>query len=244
VTISRYFGGGAPWTGQVTGRPYFFASKTVDFLVASTNLLVFNKNNQKIWEARLAYPILPTFWEDDEGGPALEAGNRLLFYDQGVLTSFDIKKGDAQWRVNSVGIKGLALDGQGNVYLDSSTAGPENIRYSRQVNFAEKIYPMIVKVELKSGKVLWQSPRVGTDCMISGPYVYTTDSQISGVDMMSSMMGSEKGVPMHWRLFRLSPSNGKDQWEYYRAGAPESVRPRMKQILLQSKTELRMLKFM
>jgi hypothetical protein len=103
---------------------------------------------------------------------------------------------------------------------------------------------MIVKVNLKSGKILWQSPRVGSAPIVSGPYVYTTDSQVSGIDMMGSMMGSDRGTPVHWRLFRISPSSGKDQWEYYRKGAPLSVHPREKRILIRSKEELRMLKFL
>ena len=31
---------------------------------------------------------------DSDSGPALEVGSRLLFYDQGVLTAFDLKKGE------------------------------------------------------------------------------------------------------------------------------------------------------
>jgi hypothetical protein len=242
VTIDRYFGFGPQWSGQVTGRPYFFAQKTVDLLVAGTTLTVFNKNNQKLWEAKLTYPIAPGLQSD--GGPALEIGSRLLFYDQGVLTAFDAKKGDVQWRVNSVGISSLTTDSNGNVYLSSTTAGPENIRYSQQVKFSEKIYPLIVKVEVRTGKVLWQSPRVGRNCAVSGDYVYTADSQISGLDTMKSAMGGDGGVPVHWRMYRLNPDSGKDKWEYYRQGAPVEVRPKEKQILLQFKKELRLLKYL
>src|SRR5205807_237516 len=121
---------------------------------AGTTLMVFNKNNQKLWEAKLTYPIAPSM--DNDSGPALEVGSRLLFYDQGVLTAFDLKKGDVQWRVNSVGIRKLTPDSSGNV----------------------------------------------------------------------------------------NPSSGKDQWEYYRRGAPEAVRPKQKQILLQFQKELRLLKYL
>jgi outer membrane protein assembly factor BamB len=243
VTIERYFGGGPAWTGQVAGRPFFFAQKTVDLLVAGQTLIVFNKNNQKLWEAKLTYPIAYEKRDTDEG-PALEVGSKLLFYDQGVLTAFDLKKGDVQWRVNSVGITSLTPDGRGNIYLSSSTAGPENIRYTQQVNFNEKIYPMIVKVELKGGKVLWQSPRVGSNCQVSDDYVYTSDSQISGLDMMKTAMGGDGGTPVHWRLHRLNPSSGAEKWEWYREGAPQTVRLRGKQILLHFKKDLRLLKYM
>jgi len=247
VTIHRYFGGAPDWTGQVAGRPFFFTQKTVDYLVAGNTLIVFNKNNQKLWEAKLTYSISPSFWEeiDNQGGPALEQGSRLLFYDQGVLTAFDLKKGEALWRVNSVGISSLALDGDGNVYVSSTTAGPENIRYARQISFSNKIYPQILKVELKSGKVLWQSPRVGSDCMVTGGIVYTTSAQTSGVDAMASMMNrSDAALPVHWRMFRLNPSNGKDEWEYYRNGGPRETYPRQKRILLHYNEALVMLKYL
>jgi outer membrane protein assembly factor BamB len=242
VTIDRYFGNAPQWTGQIAGRPSFHAQKTVDLLVGGTTLIVFNKNNQKQWEAKLTYTIAAAAAFSDEG-PALEAGNRLLFYDQGVLTAFDLKKGEALWRVNSVGISGLTLDSSGNVYLNSTTAGPETIRYSGQVNFSEKVRPMIVKVELRSGKVLWQAVGVGEECMVSGDYVYAADSQISGLDVMRTAMGGGS-APVHWRLHRINPSSGKEKWEYYREGAPVDVRPKEKQILLQFKNDLRLLKYL
>lgn len=243
ITIDRYFGSAPRWTGQVAGRPYFFAQKTVDLLVAGTTLTVFNKNNQKLWEAKLTYTIGGEASMSEEG-PALEAGNRLLFYDQGVLTAFDLKKGEVQWRVNSVGISGLTLDSNGNVYLNSTTAGPESIRYSGQVNFSEKVRPMIVKVEVRSGKVLWQTAGVGDECMVSGDYVYTSDTQISGLDVMKTAVGGGGSVPTHWRLHRLNPSSGKEKWEYYRAGAPVAVRTNGKQLLFQFKNDLRLLRYL
>jgi hypothetical protein len=242
VTIDRFFGNAPQWSGQVTGRPYFFTQKTVDLLVAGPKLIVFNKNNQKLWEAKLTYTIGGSA-EMSEEGPALEVGNRLLFYDQGVLTAYDLKKGEVQWRVNSVGISGLSVDSNGNVYLNSTTAGPESIRYSGQVNFSEKVRPMIVKVELRSGKVLWQVAGIGDECIVSGDYVYTADTQISGLDMMKSAVGGGR-VPTHWRLHRLNPSNGKEKWEYYREGAPVAVRPKGKQLLFQFKKDLRLLRYL
>jgi hypothetical protein len=244
VTVDRYFGGGPQWTGQIAGRPHFYSQKTVDLLVGGTTLIVLNKNNQKLWEAKLTYPVSPDLSDNDENGPALEVSNRLLFYDQGVLTAFDLKKGDVQWRVNAVFISSLTLDGTGNVYLSATTAGPENIRYTQQARFNDKVYPMIFKVELKSGKVLWQSPRTGSNCQVSGDYVYTSDSQISGLDMMKSAMGGDGGTPVHWRLHRLNPSSGSEKWEWYRKGAPEAVRVREKQILLHFKNGLRLLRYL
>lgn len=244
VTIRRYFGGGSEWTGQVTGRPYFFSQKTVDCLVAGNTLIVFNKNNQKIWEAKLTYGISPRYADDEEEqGPALEVGNRLLFYDQGVLSCFDLKKGEAQWRVNSVGISGVVPDNQGNIYVSSTTAEPEAIRYDKQITFSNMVYPMIVKVQVGNGKVLWQSARVGTDAMVSNGIIYTTFSQISGAERISAAAGGEE-APTHWRIFRLDPDSGKDLWEFHRIGVPHEVLPKGKRVILNTGERLLFLKYM
>jgi hypothetical protein len=79
---------------------------------------------------------------------------------------------------------------------------------------------------------------------VSDDYVYTSDSQISGLDMMKTAMGGDGGTPVHWRLHRLNPSSGAEKWEWYREGAPQTVRPRGKQILLHFKKDLRLLKYM
>lgn len=244
VKIRRYFGGGAEWNGQIAGRPYLFTQKTVDILAGAKAIIVFDKNNRKLWEAKLTYPINPLYGSsDDEQGPTLEQGGRLLFHDQGVLTAFDLKKGDVQWRVNAVGITTLATDSEGNLYISGTTSGPEDIKANGIIHNADRAHPQLFKVELKTGKVIWQMPRVGSNAITSGQYVYTQFGKFSGIDMMSEAMGGSE-AQIHWRLFRIDPGSGKDKWEYYRLGAPESVRPNEKRILLHYKDSLRMLKFM
>jgi len=102
---------------------------------------------------------------------------------------------------------------------------------------------MIVKVELKSGKVLWQAARVGANVLVSNGIVYASNSQISGMEVIAAVnRGESAGV--NWRLFRINPSNGKDLWEYHRVGAPEAVLPREKRILLRYEDQIRLLKYM
>jgi hypothetical protein len=50
-------------------------------------------------------------------------------------------------------------------------------------------------------------------------------------------------APVHSRLYRVDPSNGKDLWEFYRPKPPQSVDPRENRILLQYGKEILMLKF-
>ncbi len=55
------------WTGEVTGVPGFFPLKTVDLLVAGPWLAVFDKQNNKLFEAKLSYPVSERFGPEKWG---------------------------------------------------------------------------------------------------------------------------------------------------------------------------------
>src|SRR5208282_5807138 len=57
--LLRRWTGATPveWKGEVTGTPMFFSLDTVDLLVAGKQLTVFDKQNKKLFDARLAYPV-------------------------------------------------------------------------------------------------------------------------------------------------------------------------------------------
>jgi len=65
-------------------------------------------------------------------------GDTLYISDDGVLTSFDLATGNVRWRLPSVGVTGLFFDDKGAIYVNTSTANPETIKYSRQIDVTEK----------------------------------------------------------------------------------------------------------
>ncbi len=133
ATIRRWLGGAAPveWKGEVTGVPMFFSLKTVDLLVAGKTLTVFDKQNKKLFDAQLAYPINsrynPDLW-DRHSAPAVEGSGGLYFFDEGVLTAFSLPSGQVRWRLTSVGISKVQFDDHGIMYVDSTSASPEDIQ--------------------------------------------------------------------------------------------------------------------
>lgn len=244
VTIRRFFGGGlSAWTEDVIGPPALFSLKTVDVFTAGRKLVVFNKRGQKLWEAALTYPVSVRFLEPAEppAAPGFEAGNRLYFFDQGMLTAFELKSGQVQWRVTSVGISQAQLGRGGKLYLASSTALPEYIPTSREIRFNQWVHPLILQVDASSGKVSWQSDRLGERVHVTGKFVYAASAQVSMWDQIAA--GTNDKVPVHHRVFRLDPGTGKELWEYYEPRAPVYLEARQNRLLLLYPNELQVLKF-
>jgi len=157
------------WKGEVTGAPFFFALATVDLVVAGQTLAVFDKENHELFESKLSYPVSERFTTGDLAGrllPAAERNNTLYFFDQGVLTAFSLPAGEVRWRLPSFGISAIQFDAQGMLYVNSTTAGPEDIQYSDTVTFA-KIPAVLLKLDAASGKILWKAGDRGERAIVN-----------------------------------------------------------------------------
>ncbi len=248
ATLRRFAPADAPdWTGEVNGPPAVFPQKTVDVLVAGKSLTVFNKKNAKLWESKLTFPISDKIAEeyptDNASAPCLEESGSLYFFDKGVLTAFDLRSGNARWRVPSVGVSRIARDNSGMLYVATTSASPDSIQYSQQIRIDDKAYPVLLKIDPASGKVLWRAEHIGDQCFASGKFVYATRSQISGLDMMKAAMNNDTGVPVHFRIYRLKPAPGTVVWEYYQPKAPRFVQVQKNRILLQFADEVQVVGF-
>ena len=248
VTLRRFLPANAPdWIGEVNGPPLVFPQKTVDVLAAGKTLTVFNKKNVKLWEARLTFPVsekvVSSYSSDETLAPCLEDGGALFFFDKGMLTAFDLRSGEARWRVPSVGISRVARDGQGPLYVATTSASPDSIQYSQQIKLGEKDYPAVLRIDPRSGKVLWRAERIGDQCFASGKFVYATRVQTSGLDTMKAAMNGGD-VPVHFRLHRVKPGNGAVLWEYYQPRAPRRVDVEKNRILLQFADEVQVVTFL
>ncbi len=257
VTIQHVFHPDAkPWTGEVVGPPSLFALKTVDVLVADKQMMVFDRNNQKLWESTLSYPIgvrgrSRLADEDDEedngevaSGPCVERGDTLYFFDQGVLTAFDLKTGNARWRMPSVGVSKIQFDDKGMLYVTTTTASPDSIKYLDDANLTDQPESVIVKIDPANGKALWRVQKTGDECYLSGKFVYISKAR-GGSGLMSLVAASSgKGAPTNFRIYRLHPKNGKKLWELYRDGQPRTVDFHNNEILLLFPDKLEVLKFL
>ena len=243
--------GAADWTGEVTGAPSLFPLKTVNLLTANKTLVVLDKANQQLWQAALTYNVSGGAGELEEGessfgqGPCVERGDTLLVFDQAVLTAFELATGNARWRLPSVGVVGLFFDDRGMLYVNTTTADPDKIRYSRQIDITDKTSAMIYKLDPKSGQVFWNTDANGFISYLSGKFIYTMQSFDPGDEGEGGNDLTEiLRKPPFLRIRRINPANGHRLWEHFQERAPVAVQFDGNTIELVFKKEVQVLKYL
>lgn len=255
ATVRR---GGVPdWTGDVIGHPSLVPLQTVDVVLAGKSITVLDKNNKKLWDAKLTYPVSERGGFDEDGetpsyglGPCVERGDTFYLFDQGVLTCFELPTGNARWRLPTIGTAGLFFDDKGMIYVNTTTASPDSVKYTRQVDISAKTHNLVLKVDPKTGKTLWGAHNDGQVNYISGKFIYTVESHVTDEGTVEDDglggLGIALGVTLrpHVRIKRLNPSNGRVMWEHFQQRGPLAVQFDKNQIQILFRKELQVLKFL
>jgi outer membrane protein assembly factor BamB len=238
VTLGRRLpSGSSDWTGEFIGRPHFYSARTLNLVAAGYSLTAFSKENSKLWEAKLTYPVWELLTEtDDHPGPFLEHGGILYFYDHGTLAAFDAQKGEARWRLTSVGISQVVMDGGGKLVISTTTASPDAIKFSLENDFRNRPKPVIARVDPATGTVLWSGEQLGETIHVSGKYLYTTQSQVSSAELIGAN-GDSSQVAIHYRARRVDLKTGKELWVWYRPKPAHFFQAAGTQCLVQFKDE-------
>jgi outer membrane protein assembly factor BamB len=248
VTL-RPTGAEAAWTGEVIGPPRLFPLDTVNILAAGKMILVFDRSGKRLWQSSLNFELPGGAGESEEGaasygqGPCVERNGSLYVFDRGVLTAFDLMTGNARWRLPSVRIAGLFFDDHGMIYVNTTTASPEKIKYSRQIDLSQKANVVVLKVDSKNGRILWNAEQVGLVNYISGKLVLTVQSfQPAEEDSSTPETGFE--TPPYLRIRRLHAGNGHEMWEHFQQRCPLDIGFEKNLIRLVFKKEVQVLKFL
>jgi outer membrane protein assembly factor BamB len=170
--------------------------------------------------------------------PCVERGPTLFFYDQGVLAAFDVVTGNARWRLPSVGVTSLKFDDKGMMYVITTSAQQQDIKYIDQVDVTRKTVPVMMKVDPKNGKIIWSLNQTGETCLFSGKYFYAIEASTGG----GTRFGRD--VPAHTRIYRLHPRDGRVIWDHLEKKFPVDIDFRGNTILALFPDELKVLKFM
>ena len=242
-----------PWTGDVVGQPQLFPLNTVDVLSSNKKIMVFDKTHKKLWEAALTYNVegrgmmgdLDDEEDDTAGeGPCVERKGTLYVADQGVLTAFDVATGNVRWRVPTVGVSSMFFDDKDGMYVNTTTATPETLKYNREIDLSRKNAGIVMRIDAKSGKALWAAQPGGRVVYVSGKFVYTLESYSPFEDdenPFESKTGFE--TPPFLRVKRLNPKTGRQMWEYSRQKAPYDIQFDKNSIRVVLKNEVTLLKF-
>jgi len=238
----------APWTGEVVGPPGLFPLPTVSVLIAGRNLTVFDQANRKAWEGRLAYPVSSHLNEGRISilgqeaaltSPCVERDGRLFVVDRGMVTAFDLASGNVRWRLPGVGTSGLLFDERGMIYLNTTDAAQEKVKYSQQIDIENKTRALILKVDPQSGKILWRARNVGWLARATGKFLYAVE-WAAGED---GARPDPNRMAAHVRIHRLDPGDGEVKWEYYQAREPLAFDFERNTIQVVFKKEMQIIKF-
>ena len=243
VTVRRP-GTDSAWTGEVVGPPKLYPLDSVSVVAADKLIIVLDQANKKLWQSTLSYNVVPGLAALDEEsatygqGPCVERKGSLYVFDQGVLSAFGLKTGDARWRLPSVGIAGLFFDNKDMIYVNTTTASHESLKYSRQIDLSAKVNSVIMKLDSRDGKILWSIPSRGLVNYVSGKFILTAQATIPSDDSESE----EEKVP--WmRIRRLNPANGNTVWDHFQQRAPLDIAFDQNTIRLVFKKEVQVLRF-
>jgi outer membrane protein assembly factor BamB len=251
VTIRRLDSADA-WSGEVIGRPSLLPLTTVNVLTADKMIMVFDKAGKKLWQSALSYNVTGAYGSLDAEhapyglGPCVDRKDTLYVFDEGVLTAFDLATGAVRWRLPSIGITGLFFDDEGMIYVNTTTASPDTIKYSNQIDISQKSSSVVMKLEPRTGKVLWTAEPGGLVNYVSGKFIYVMhsyqadddeDSATSIADTLASH-GSELVIK------RINPRNGHVMWHYGDERAPVDVQFDRNTIRLVFRKEVQVLSFL
>ena len=252
IMVQRLLDAGATnWTAEVTGAPGVFPLANVTVVIAGKTLLVLDRANQKQWQATLAYPVAEHFLDGEQTisllgeeaeliAPCVERDGTLFVADQGVLAAFDLATGNVRWRLPSVGVAGLLFDDEGMLYVNSSDAAQEKVKFTQQIDLQDKTRLLILKVDPRTGRTLWTKRNVGRLARATGKFLYSVE-WASGEDNSGAPMGVMKA---HVRVHRLDRRSGQVLWEHYERREPVALDGRGTSISILFKKEVEVLKFL
>jgi outer membrane protein assembly factor BamB len=238
------------WTGEVIGKPSLYPLKTVNVIAAGKSLTVLDRMNKKLWQASLTHEVkrrfsgYPGFGEQDEKcglGPCVERADTVYVFDAAVLTAFELATGNVRWRLPSVGVKEIFFDDKGMLYVNTTTASPESIKYSRQIDVTQTTSAVVVKVDPKTGKTLWTSDPGLAISYLSGKYIYDVEGA-SADDTEENPYSIGLEPRSHIRIQRIDPKNGRVMGEFREKRAPLDVQFDENTIQVLFKKELMVLK--
>ena len=244
VSVKKLAGNDPGWTTEIAGYPTLRSLETVHVLSSGRTMQVLDRAGKKLWETQLEKnlaggvpPESADFWASPGASSCVEHGDTLYAMDSDTLLAFDLASGNSRWKVSSQGIAGIYFDDAGAIYVNAGSPNTTGGDQSRD---------LVIKVDAKTGKTLWQADREGAVTYVSGKFVYTTEWEREKKEDPDAVIqvGTIFDVPAHIRIKRLDPATGRIMWSHYQKRMPLDVRFDKNSIQILFKKEMQNLKFL
>jgi outer membrane protein assembly factor BamB len=129
------------------------------------------------------------------------------------------------------------------IYVNTTTAGPDTIKYSNQIDITRKAASVVMKVDSQTGKGLWTSRAGGLVNYASGPFIYTVQAYQADDNESGTSMDAVMGQGSFMCITRVNPKNGRVMWKYPDSRAPLDVQFDKNTIRLVFRKEVEVLRF-
>ena len=222
VSVRRPFASSTPvWQGEFQGRVQCFSTADISLVTGGKKLVALNSSNVKLWEAALTATVLigdRSQWDAAPALPCFSAGERLYFSDRAGLTAFNIGTGEVIWRLSSIGIRKVTMDGDGFLYVQSANLPIDSHSHLASLGAGEQ--SVVMKVKPADGMPVWTREKL-INVWASGKDVYALAANESPSSQENPGFPSAR-VP---GILKLSRGSGKQWWEWSQALVPSRVFP-------------------
>ena len=130
-------------------------------------------------------------------------------------------------------------------FVNGTTAGPESIKYSRQIDLSARTSGVILKIDPRTGKTLWSRETRGVLAYISGKFIFTLESYRPDDDDDDNPYQVQTGMETDpfVRIRRIDASSGSIVWEHVQKRCPLDMHFHENTIQLMFRKEVQHLKF-
>ena len=222
VSVRRPLASSLPvWQGDFPGRVQFFSTTDLCIIVGGKKLVALNSNNVKLWESVLTAPALLGDRSQSVAAPAppcFANGDRLYFSDRAGLTAFNAATGEVIWRLSSIGIRKVTMDGEGFLYVQSANLPIDSHSHLASLGVGEQ--SVVIKVKPADGMPVWTREKL-INVWASGKDVYAlaANESPSAQENQGFPSGRMPGI------LKLSRGSGKQRWEWSQPIVPSQVFP-------------------
>lgn len=241
---------GGEWRAEVSGPPTVFALETLNLVIAGKRVIALDSQARLRWEHTLNYRLGPEAHAirsngDGNCGSIAEHAGTVYIADQGVLTALNAAAGEVKWRLPSVGVSGLFFDSAGMMYVNTTSADPDSVKYSRQIDVLGAANPVILKLDAATGTILWRLENRGLAYQLAGKSIYTLEArQPDDHEDAQAVLGLRPAADAgYFRLRRLRARDGGLQWDLEQQRGPLAVEIVGHSIQLLFPRELQVLRF-